>query len=54
MIFVVAYFTLVGLGTTILLKDPLMEYLIDARAAGTLIAEEGRQADNEDEEEEEE
>ena len=53
MIFVVAYFTLVGLATTILLKDPLMEYLIEARAEGTLIAEEGRQIDNEDDEEEE-
>lgn len=53
MIFVVAYFTLVGLATTILLKDPLMEYLIEARAEGTLITEEGRQIDNEDDEEEE-
>jgi hypothetical protein len=31
-----------------------MEYLIDERAAGTLIAEAGRQDYNEDEEEEQE
>ena len=54
MIFVVAYFTLAALGTTILLKSPLMDYLIEARAEGTLLAEEGRTIVNEEETDEEE
>lgn len=54
MIFVVAYFTLAALGTTILLKEPLMDFLIDARKEGTLIAEEGRAVAQDEEEEDEE
>ena len=42
MVFVVIYFTVSALGITILLKDTLIEYLIDARIEGTLIAQEGR------------
>ncbi len=42
MVFVVAYFTLAAFGCTILLKNALLELLLDARAEGTLIAEEGR------------
>lgn len=41
MIFVAAYFTLAALGATILLKETLMAYLVEARAEGTLLAEEG-------------
>ncbi len=53
MVFVVAYFILAGLATTILLKDVLMQYLVDARTDGTLLAEEGRQIDFEEDDEEE-
>ncbi len=49
-IFVVAYFPLVVLGMTILLKDTLVEYLVEARAEGTLIAEEGKRAETAEEE----
>ena len=42
MVFVVAYFTIAALATTVLLKGTLIEYLIDARVDGTLIADEGR------------
>lgn len=41
MIFVAVYFTLAALGSTILLKEALMAYLVEARAEGTLLAEEG-------------
>ena len=41
MIFLVAYFALAALASTMLLKDALIVYLLDARATGTLLAEEG-------------
>ncbi len=53
MIFVVAYFTLAGFAATILLKGNLMELLLEARANGTLLAEEGRVMEKDDEDEEE-
>ncbi|MBR4864073.1 MAG: DUF624 domain-containing protein [Oscillospiraceae bacterium] len=53
MIFVVAYFTLVGFAATILLKGHLMELLLEARSEGTLLAEEGRVIEKEEENEEE-
>lgn len=45
MVFVVIYFTISALAITVLLKDTLIEYLIDARIEGTLIAQEGRTVD---------
>lgn len=47
MIFLVAYFPLAGLVSTLALKSTLMDYLIDARAEGTLLAEEGKFAQDE-------
>ena len=44
MIFLVAYFPLAGLVATLALKSALMEYLIEARANGSLLAEEGKGA----------
>ena len=41
MVFIVMYFTLVGMAHTILLKDTLVDYLVQARETGTLLAEEG-------------
>ena len=52
MIFVVIYFTLTSLCTTILLKGTLIDYLIDARIDGTLLSEEGRVIVKEEDEEE--
>ena len=46
MIFVVAYFTLAILVITMLMKDTLIYFLLEARAAGTLL-----RADGDDEEE---
>lgn len=54
MIFVVVYFALAGLATTVLLKNVLLNLLIAARADGTLLAEEGRGAMPDDEDDEEE
>ena len=45
-VFIAAYFTLVALGTTLLLKTNLVDFLIDARADGELLAEEGKGQDN--------
>ena len=39
MVFVVAYFMLAALGITILMKKPLIDCLVEARAEGTLIEE---------------
>lgn len=44
-IFAVAYFPLAVLGMTILLKETLVLYLLEARAEGILIAEEGKRAE---------
>lgn len=41
MILLAAYFALAAVCGTMLLKGPLIEFLIDARADGTLLAEEG-------------
>lgn len=50
MIFVVAYFMIAGLVSTILLKNVLMDYLVEAREAGTLLAEEGRVIEKDEDE----
>lgn len=39
MVFVVAYFVLAALGITMLMKKPLIDCLVEARAEGTLIEE---------------
>ena len=52
-VFMIAYYMIVGLGTTLLLKANLIDFLVDARADGVLLAEEGR-AKNQSEETEEE
>lgn len=54
LIFIAVYFTLAVLGTTMLLKNALLQYLVDARAEGTLLAEEGKQKEEVEEDEEDE
>lgn len=51
MIFVAAYFALAAVCATMLLKDPLIDFLLDARADGTLTAEEGSAPQTEEAEE---
>jgi hypothetical protein len=41
LILLATYFTVAAVSGTMILKDPLIDFLIDARADGTLIAEEG-------------
>lgn len=53
MVFVVAYFILAAFAVTILLKNALMDLLLEARADGTLIAEEGKAVVREEDEESE-
>ena len=53
-IYFAAYFTLAGFLSTMVLKETLMYYLLEARAQGTLIAEEGKAPEPKDEEYEEE
>lgn len=48
MIFVVAYFTLAILVITMLMKDTLIYYLLEARAAGTLLGTDGEENNGED------
>lgn len=49
MIFLVVYFTLAAFGATILLKNALTDLLAEARMEGTLLAEEGKARDTEEE-----
>ncbi len=42
MIFVAVYYAVVATGATMILKNTLIYYLLDARASGTLIADEGK------------
>lgn len=46
MVFIAAYYTVAALGITVVLKQPLVHYLLEARASGTLLAEEGKGADH--------
>ena len=50
LIFLALYFTLATLGVTMVLKNALVQYLIEARASGTLLAEEGDVKKKEEEE----
>ena len=52
-VFMIAYYMILGLGTTLLLKANLIDFLVDARADGVLLAEEGRAKAEAEEEEEE-
>lgn len=52
LIFIAAYFTLASLGCTMLLKEALIDYLLDARANGTLLSEEGKKKESDEDEEE--
>ncbi len=49
LVFVAVYFTLAALGATMLLKEPLVHYLLNARANGTLLAEEGKRTEQTEE-----
>lgn len=51
LVFFAVYFPLAALFGTMLLKDMLLDYLIAARADGSLLAEEGKQKEEEEEEE---
>jgi hypothetical protein len=53
-IFLALYFSVAALLATMLLKDPLIQYLLEARADGVLLAEEGKQWSTDDDEEDEE
>lgn len=50
MIYFAAYYALAALLMTLILKDALLDFLIQARDEGTLIAEESKQADLEEDE----
>lgn len=52
MVFVVAYYILASLGITMLMKKPLIHYLVQAREQGTLLVEEGKQRQTEKESQE--
>lgn len=49
-VFMIAYYMILGLGTTLLLKANLIDFLVDARADGVLLAEEGRTKEDVEEE----
>ena len=53
MIFIAAYFSMSALCATFALKEPLMLYLLEARANGTLLVEEGKIKEAMDKDEEE-
>lgn len=53
-VFIALYFSVAALVATMLLKRPLLDYLLEARADGVLLAEEGRMRSAEDEEDDEE
>lgn len=42
MVFIVAYYMLIAFGITMLMKQTLLDYLLEARAQGSLLAEEGK------------
>lgn len=57
--FIAFYFSLAAFGATVALKNTLIDYLVDARIDGVLLAEEGKERgeeeeDDDDEEEDEE
>lgn len=54
MIFITVFFVLLATCGTLLMKNALVHYLLEARAAGTLLADEGKQQEAESNEETEE
>lgn len=55
MIFITVYYVLLAVGSTLLMKNALIFYLLDARKEGVLLEDEGKkQEENRDEETEEE
>ena len=46
MVFIVAYYMLVAMGITMLMKNTLIEFLQEARTEGTLLQEEGKQKED--------
>ena len=52
--FIAFYFSLAAFGATVVLKSTLIDYLVDARIDGVLLAEEGRARTEDDDDEEEE
>ena len=53
MIFITVYFVLLATGGTLLMKNALIQYLLQARKEGILIADEGKKKESDDEAEEE-
>jgi len=53
MIFITVYFVLVAMLGTLLMKNAIVHYLLQARADGTLIAEEGKKRETKEADEEE-
>lgn len=51
MLLITAYFGLIAAGITMLMKNALIHYLVEARTAGILLAEEGRMGGTEEQEE---
>ena len=49
MIFLTVYFTLVAVAGTLVLKNALVHYLLDARASNTLIADDGKKPEPKEE-----
>ena len=52
MVFVVVYYMLAALGITMLMKNILLEFLLEARGNGTLLSEEGKRREEDSEEKE--
>ena len=52
MVFIVAYYILIAFCITMLMKQTLLDYLLEARAQGTLLREEGKQKQDEEASEE--
>ena len=54
MIFITVYYVLLAVGSTMLMKNALVHYLLEARAEGILIADDGKKQEEAEEEETEE
>jgi hypothetical protein len=54
MVFVVAYYMLAAVAITLIMKNTLLEFLLEARADGTLLSEEGKKHEDAPEKEDDE
>ena len=54
MVFIVAYYMLAAVAITMIMKNTLLEFLLEARADGTLLSEEGKQKEDAQEKEDDE